>query len=138
MSSPIMSQLDANQITRTIYDPSTGASRNVPTYVDTTVWVNVHTGGTTFTSSAINILPFKVTGVMINWVGFNQSDATVQFQGSVDGVIYENIGSAVATTAGTSQKGVSFIDEPYKYIQAVFTHGTNTAGVISLTYVQRA
>lgn len=137
MSSPIMSQLDANQVTRTIYDPNTGASRVVLTYVDTTILVSA-SANADFTSPALNILPYKVTGMMISWTGLNQNTATVQFQGSVDGVIYENVGSAVATTVGTSQKGVSFIDEPYKYIRAVFAHNSNTAGTITLTYVQRA
>jgi hypothetical protein len=134
----IMSQLDANQITRTVYDPLTGASKNVPTYTDTTVLVNAQAANADFTSAALNILPYKVTGIMINWVSFNQNTATVQFQGSVDGTIYESVGSAIATTVGSSQKGVSFIDEPYKYIRAVFTHNSNSAGTITLTYVQRA
>lgn len=133
-----LSQLDANQVIKTIYDPNTGASKSVPVYVDTTVLVNAAAGNADSTSAALNILPYKVTGIMINWVGFNQNTATIQFQGSVDGVIYENVGSAVATTVGSSQKGVSFIDEPYKYIRAVFTHSTNSAGTFSLAYVQRA
>lgn len=133
-----MSLLDANQIIKTVYDPNTGASKNVPVYVDTTILVNAAPGNADLTSSALNILAYKVTGVMINWTGFNAATATVQFQGSIDGTIYENVGSAVATTIGASQKGVSFIDEPYKYLRAVFAHSTNSAGTITLTYVQRA
>lgn len=133
-----LSQLDANQIVKLTYDAATGSVIMVPTYVDTTVLVNAMTATANFTSPAVNVLPYKVTGMMINWAGLNTTDASIQFQGSMDGTIYENVGSAVALNSTSGQKGVSFIDEPYKYIQAVFSHGTNSAGTVTMKYIQRA
>lgn len=133
-----LSQLDANQIWRTVYDPNTQSILTVPHYVDTTVLVNAASGGANFTSSAVNILAYKVTGMMISWSGLDATDGSIQFKGSVDGTVYENVGSAVTLSSASSQKGVSFVDEPYKYIEAVYTHNSNTVGSITIKYVQRA
>lgn len=134
----IMSQLDANQIIRSTYDANTGGVVMVPAYVDTTVLVNAAAAGTSFTSAALNILPYKVTGIMISWSGLDATNGSIQFQGSVDGTIYENVGSAVTLGSASGQKGVSLIDEPYKYVQAVYSHGSNTVGTVTLKYIQRA
>lgn len=133
-----MSLLDANQIIKTTYDPNTGAVKVIPNYVDTTTLVSAAAGGSNFTSPAINVLPYKVTGVMINWNGLDNTNGSIQFQGSLDGTIYENVGSAVTLSTASGQKGVSLIDEPYKYIQAVYSHGSNTIGSVTLKYIQRA
>lgn len=131
-------KLDANQVIKTVYDDDTGSLTIVPAYVDTTVLVDAAPGGSDFTSDPINVLSYKVTGVMINWSGLDQVDGSIQFQGSVDGSIYENVGGAVALSSASGQDGVSLIDEPYKYIQAVYSHGTNSAGSITIKYIQRA
>lgn len=134
----VMTQKDANQAIRTAFDETTSGLKTVPSYVDTTVLVNGVSAAANFTSSVINVLPYKVTGLMISWASLNQTDSSVQLQGSVDGTIYESVGSAVALSSASGQHGVSLIDEPYKYIRAVFTHGTNSAGTVTIKYIQRA
>lgn len=131
-------QLDANQIIKKVYDDSTGSLSTVPRYVDTTTLLNAVSGGANVTSSAVNVLPYKVTGMMISWSGADATDGSIQFKGSVDGTVYENVGSAVTLGAASGQRGVSFIDEPYKYIEAVYSKGANTAGSITIKYIQRA
>lgn len=131
-------QLDANQVIKKVFDPASGSLLMVPAYVDTTVLLNAVPAGVSVTSVAINVLAYKVTGMMVSWASLDHTDGSVQFQGSVDGTIYENVGSAVALSTASSQKGVSFIDEPYKYIQAVYSHGSNTVGTVTIKYIQRA
>lgn len=133
-----MSQKDANQVLRTAFDEATGSLKTVPNYVDTTVLVDAAPADSDFTSDPINVLPFKVTGTMISWEDLDQTDGSIQFEGSLDDVIYENVGSAVSLGTPDGQDGVSFIDEPYKYIRASYTHGTNTTGSITIKYIQRA
>lgn len=133
-----MTQKDANQVIRTAFDETTSGLKTVPSYVDTTVLVNAVSAAVNFTSAAINVLPYKVTGLMISWASLNQTDSSIQLQGSVDGTIYENIGSAVPLNSASGQDGVSLIDEPYKYVRAAFSHGTNTTGTVTIKYIQRA
>lgn len=133
-----LSQLDAAQISKMVYDSATNSFRVVPSYVDTTTLVDIAPGGTNLTSSAINVLPYKVTGIMISWSGLNNTNGSVQFQGSVDGTIYENVGSAVTLGTASGQQGVSLIDEPYKYVHAVYSKGSNTTGTITIKYIQRS
>ena len=130
--------LDPNQIVKRTYDEATSSVSVVPTYVDTVILVNSVSAASNFSSSAVNVLAYKVTGMMINWFGLDHTDGSIQFQGSIDGTIYENIGSSVALNSALSQKGVSFIDEPYKYIKAVYSHGSNSTGSITIKYIQRA
>lgn len=131
-------QLDANQVIKKVYDDDTGSFKMVPTYVDTTVLLDAVDASVDVTSDPVNVLAFKVTGMMIDWSGLDAADASVQFQGSVDGVIYENVGSAAPLATASGQDGVAFIDEPYKYIQALYSSGTNTTGQVTIKYIQRA
>lgn len=130
--------LDADQVIKAVYNPTTASFSTSPSYVDTTVWLNAITAATTATSTAVNILPYKVMGVTASWATLNHTDGTLQFQGSVDGVIYENIGSATTLATAAGHQSYSLVDEPYKYVQLVYTHGTNTTGTISASYILRA
>lgn len=135
-----LTQLDANQVIRTVYDPTTQALKtvNVTAAVASTALLTNAPAGTSVTTSAVNILNYKVMGVMVTWTGFNHTDATVQFQGSVDGTTYTNIGSATTLSSASGAQDFGLIDEPYAYIKLVYTHGTNTTGTISAVYMLRA
>lgn len=132
-----LSQLDANQVIKTVYDPSSQGLKTTPASVASTSLLSVAASANA-TSAAVNILSYKVMGVMVSWSGLNATDGTVQFRGSVDGTIYTDIGSAttLATAAGAQDFGL--IDEPYSYIKLVYTHGTNTTGTINAVYMLRA
>lgn len=133
-----LSQLDANQVIKSVYDPNTQALKTTAAFISPTVLLDAVPGGTSITSSAINILPYKVTGVMVTWVGLDHTDGTVQFEGSIDGTTYTLIGSPTTLSSAAGSQDFGLIDEPYSYIKLVYTHGTNTTGSISAVYMQRA
>jgi hypothetical protein len=109
-----------------------------PTTVDTTTWLNALAAGSDHTSSSVDILSYRVVGVMANWASLDQTDATLQFQGSLDASIWDNIGSATTLSSASGHQFYSLVDEPYKLIRLVYVHGTNTTGTITAKYVLRA
>ncbi len=133
-----MTHLDANQIIKAMFDSDSRAMTTVPAHVGTTTLLDAVPASTTVTSTAVSILAYKVAGVVVSWTGLNHTDGTIQFMGSVDGVIYENIGSAVTLASAAGHQSFSLIDEPYQYFQIVYTHGTNTTGSITAKYMLRA
>ncbi len=109
-----------------------------PAVVDTTTWLNAVAAGSDHTSSSVNILSYRVAGVMATWASLDQTDGTLQFQGSLDGTTWDNIGSATTLSTASGHKFFSLVDEPYKLMQLVYVHGTNTTGTVTAKYVLRA
>lgn len=170
-----LTQLDANQVIKTVYDPDTqslkvvgldpivsrlaadtdsisigdvtatnflvpnadGSVSTSPVTVDTTTWLNALAGGSDHTSSAVNILSYRVAGVMANWASLDAADGTLQFEGSLDNSLWDNIGSATTLSSASGHQFFSLIDEPYKYMRLVYSHGSNTLGTITAKYVLR-
>lgn len=131
-------QLDQAQVIKRVYDDTYGTLAMIPAYVGTTALFTATSAGASFTSSPVNILPFKVTGIVVSWTGLNTADPSVQFQGSVDGTFYDNIGSATVLSATPGHQSYSLVDEPFQYFKIVYNHGTATTGTISASYIQRA
>lgn len=134
-----MAQLDANQITRTVYDPNTQAMHVVPAYVMSTTLLNAIPAQTSVTSSQVFFLPYSLMGLALNWSGLTATNATLQLQGSVGGQFF-NIGSAftLSTASGQQDFNISQATDTYEYIQAVYSHGSNTGGTVTLAYILRA
>ncbi len=109
-----------------------------PSVVDTTLLISALAAGSDDTSDPINCLSYRVVGLMANWASLDQADATLQFQGSLDDVIYEDVGSPYTLATASGQKSFSLIDEPYKYVRIVYTHGTVTTGTLTVKYILRA
>lgn len=130
-------QLDANQVVKKVYDDASGAFKMVPASVGSTVLFNAVSAGANQTSTIVNILSYKVMGIMVTWVGLT-SNGAVQFQGSVDGITFTNIGSATTLTAAAGAQDFGLVDEPYAYIQLLYSHGTNATGTVSAVYMLRA
>ena len=133
-----LTSLDANQVIKTVYDPSSGGLSVSASHVGSTALLSSAPGGTSVTSSSVNILPYKVMGVMVSWSGLNAVDGTVQFQGSVDGTIFANISTATTLASASGAQDFGLIDEPYAFIRLVYTHGTNTTGSVTANYMLRA
>lgn len=131
-------QLDANQVIKTVYDDAAKAFTTIPDYIpNTPLWTAI-TAATTVTSTPVNITAYKVAGVVVSWTGLNHVDGTIQFQGSVDGTNYDNIGSATTLATAAGHQSFSLVDEPYSFFQIVYTHGTNTTGTLTASYMLRA
>ena len=139
MSTNIMSQLDANQITRTLYDATTGASKIVPSYVMSTTLLNAVPAQTNITSSQVLFLPYSLMGVALSWTGLATADPTLQLQGVIGGKAF-NIGGAftLSTASGQQDFNIAQATDTFEYIQAVYTHGTNTTGTVTISYILRA
>jgi hypothetical protein len=133
-----LTQLDANQVIRTVYDSDTNSLQVVNTTVDTTTWLDAVAANSDHTTSSINILSYRMVGVMANWVSLDQANATLQFQGSLDDSVWDNVGSPTTLTASTDQQFFSLVDEPFKFMRLVYTHGTNTTGTITVKYIMRS
>lgn len=131
-------QLDANQVIKIVYNDQTASLNITPQYVDTTILLNAVTAAADVTSSAVYIMPYNVVGVMANWSGLNAANGTLQFQGSLDQVIWDNIGAATTLSAASGHQSYSLVDEPYSYFRIVYVHGTNSAGSLTVKYVLRA
>lgn len=131
-------QLDANQVIKIVYDDETASLNVTPQYVDTTILLNAVTAAADINSSAVYIMPYNVVGVMANWSGLNAANGTLQFQGSLDQVIWDNIGAATTLSAASGHQSYALVDEPYSYFRIVYTHGTNSAGSLTIKYVLRA
>ncbi len=114
-----------------------GTATTSPAVVDTTTWLNAVTAGADITSSNVNILSYRIVGIMFNWASLDQTDANITFQGSLDGVIWDVVGSTNMTSP-TDHQFYSLLDEPYKLMQLVYAHGTNSTGTITAKYVLRA
>src|ERR1019366_3473782 len=99
---------------------------------------NAIPAGTTVTSTSIYVNPYKVVGIIIHWTGVDAVDAIFQVQGSHDQSNWLNIGSAYTLSAASGVQDFALIDEPYAYIQCIYTHGTNTVGSVTATYMLRA
>jgi uncharacterized protein YfaQ (DUF2300 family) len=135
-----LSQLDANQVVKTVYDPSTQSLKTVSGSVANTVLLSAVAASASITSTPVNILGFSTVGIVVSWAGLNTTDSTIQFQGSVDGnpAHYDNIGSATTLSTASGHQSYSLVDEPYQFFQIVYTHGTNSAGTITASYILRA
>lgn len=133
-----MTQLDANQVIKAVYNADTASLSTSPKYVDTVIWLNAVTAAVDVNSSEVNILPYKVMGVVADWTGLNHTDGTLKFQGSMDTVVWDDIGSVYTIATASGHKSFSLIDEPYKYARIVYTHGTNTTGTLTVKYILRA
>jgi hypothetical protein len=135
-----LSQLDANQITKTVYDPTSGGLRVGPAYVTSTVLLSTVTAGTSATSSSVFFLPFSLMGAAAVWSGLDSTNGTLQFEGSIDNTTWFNIGSAftLSTASGSQGFNISQATDTYQDLRVVYTHGSNTVGTITVTYVLRA
>lgn len=133
-----LSQLDANQVIKTVYDPATGSLKTVAGFVDNTVLLDGISAAADSTSASVNILGYKTTGIVVSWASLNHTDGTIKFQGSVDGVFYDDIGSPTTLSTASGHQSFSLIDEPYKYFRIVYAHGTNTTGTITASYILRS
>lgn len=133
-----LTQLDANQVIKTVYDPDTQALKTNPAIVDTTVWLDGLAAGVDHTSTAVNVLSYRVVGVIADWASLDHVDGTLQFQGSLDNSLWDNIGSATTLSSASGHQAFSLVDEPYKYVRLVYSHGTNTTGTITAKYILRA
>lgn len=133
-----LSTLDANQVIKTVYDPSTGAMGMVPTYKADPTWFTLVPANASFTSSSVNVLPYRTMGLTISWAALSTAGGTLTFQGSTNGTNWSNIGSpyTLASTSGFEQ--FSVIDEPYQFVQIVYTPGATTSGTLSADYILRA
>ncbi len=114
-----------------------GSVTTSPTIVDTTTWLNAVDASMDVTSTSVNILAYRISGVMVSWASLDQTDATIDFQGSLDGTIWDSIGQTTLATA-TDHQFYSLIDEPYKLMRLVYVHGTNTTGTLTAKYILRA
>ncbi len=117
---------------------TSGTVTTSPATVDTTTLLNAADASMDVTTSSVNILAYRIAGVMANWASLDQTDATLQFQGSLDGVLWDNIGAATTLNTATGHQFYSLIDEPYKFMHLVYVHGTNTLGTVTIKYVLRA
>jgi hypothetical protein len=133
-----LSTLDANQVIKTVYDPSSGGFKMVPAAVSDTVWVSSIPGNAASTFPAVQVISYRVMGITVTWSGLNGSGSTLTFQGSTNGVNYFNIGSVYTIATASGAEGFSVIDEPYQYVQIVFNPGSSTAGTLSADYILRA
>lgn len=130
-------QLDAMQVIKKVYDDASGAFSMVPAHSGPVVLASAIPANADSLSSAVNILAYKVMGVMVNWSGL-AANISVQFQGSVDGTIYTNIGTATTLAAAAGAQDFGLIDEPYTFIKVQILHGSNTTGTVSIVYMLRA
>lgn len=146
---PIVSRLAADTDSVSIGDPSASNFVEVtadgqvpaltsPSFVDTTIWLNVIDASLDADSSAVNILSYRIAGVMVNWDSLDQADATIQFEGSLDNSIWDDIGAPVTLATASGDEFFSLIDEPYKYMRLSYDHGTNTTGTLTAKYILRA
>jgi hypothetical protein len=133
-----MAPLDANQITRTVYDPITGGLTTVPAHVSDTVWASALAANVSHTLSPVNVLPYRVMGITVTWTGLSVAGGTLTFQGSTNGTNYFNIGSPYTMTGTSGAEAFSVVDEPYEYVQIVYSPGATTTGTISADYILRA
>lgn len=131
-------QLDKNQIIKTLYDDNHSALTIIPKYVDVTILIDAKSAAANFTSDSVNILPFKVAGIVVNWSEIDKKDCRIQFEASVDGDFYDPIGNSVILGTTKGHKSFSLVQEPYKYFQISYDHGTNTSGLITAKYILRA
>ena len=135
-----LTQLDANQVTKTVYNPSTQALSTSPAYVQSTTLLNAVPANASITSSSVFFLPFNVMGIVANWSGVNGVTGTLQVNGSNDQSTWIPIGSAytITTVSGSEAFNLSMASDPFEYIQLVYSHSTNSAGSITVTYILRA
>jgi len=118
-----LAKLDVNQITKTVYDPTTASLMIVPAYVDC---------ASLSLSSPIYMAPYKTMGVMVNWK--DTKDGALQFWGSIDGKLYKEIGKPFPLTESGHQD-FGLVDEPYCYIKL---ESSNTSGTVEAVYMLRA
>lgn len=85
----------------------------------------------------LNTATYKNGAVQITWTGFNTSDAVLKLQSSVTGTTGEwddKTGATYTIPSGAGTKIISMsqnlITEPY--YKALFSHGTNSAGSVSV------
>jgi hypothetical protein len=135
-----LTTLDANQVTKTVYDPNTQALHTVPAYVMSTLLLNAVPAGTSVTSSTVFFLPYAVMGIVATWSGLDSTDGTLQLEGSVDGSTWFNIGSAftLSTASGSQDFNIAQTTDTYQDIRCVYTHGSNTVGTITVSYILRS
>ena len=135
-----LTQLDANQVTKTVYNPSTEALSTSPAYVQSTTLLSAIPANASVTSTSVFFLPYNIMGIVANWSGVNGVTGTLQVQGSNDQTTWINIGSAytITTASGSEAFNISMASDPFEYIQLVYSHSTNTAGTITVTYILRA
>jgi hypothetical protein len=89
---------------------------------------------TTATPTVLDGLSLRTTAVMVVNTSAGVSAGSVQMMGSLDGVSYYNVGSAVSTTsASTVLTPVVVTNTPFRFLKAVIatavTGGTITASV---------
>ena len=135
-----LTQLDANQVTKTVYNPTTQALSTSPAYVQSTTLLSAVTAGASVTSAPVFFLPFNIMGIVANWSGINGVTGTLQVQGSNDQTTWIAIGSpyTITTASGSEAFNISMASDPFEYIQLVYAHSTNTTGTITVTYILRS
>ncbi len=117
---------------------TSGTVTTTPATVDTTVWFNAVDASMDQVTTSANCLAYRVVGVMADWDSLDQADSTLQFQGSVDGSLWENVGGATTLASPGGKQSFSLIDEPYKAIRLVYIHGTVSTGTVTAKYIMRA
>jgi hypothetical protein len=135
-----LTQLDANQVTKTVYNPTTQALSTSAAYVSSTILLSAIPAGTSVNSSAVLFLPYNIMGIVANWSGIDGTTGTFQVEGSNDQTTWINIGSAYTITTGSGSEAfsLSMASDPFEYIRLVYSHSTNTVGSITVTYILRA
>lgn len=106
----------------------------------TSVWLTNDPITTTYTSSRIEVWPFKHVGIQTSWVTSNLN-GTLYVRASIDGTIYETlpIGSTTVSVALTGSSGNQAFDIRTKgfaflHLYFVYTSGT---GTISASYLAK-
>lgn len=154
-----MSKLDANQVIKSVYSEADGALKTVPAAstsfsieldatdgdsvetrsmaVDVVTLSSAVSAATSFDTSAVNCLQYRTLGIQLSWAGLNAADGTLQLQGSYDGSVWFSEGSleTLAAAAGNAKRKVT--DNDYKQFRVSYSHGTVTAGTITLKYVMK-
>lgn len=101
-----LAKLDVNQITKTVYDPTTASLMVVPAYIDCTPMP---------LATPIYMAPYRLMGIMVDWKDAPK-DSFIQFWGSIDGKLYTEIGTAYLVDQ-YGHKDFKLEDEPYCYIK---------------------
>jgi hypothetical protein len=64
--------------------------------------------------------------------GFNQADATIKIQQSVDGTNWVDVeNGSISLGSGANNYAMVITNVCHKYFRTVFAHGTNSAGTIT-------
>lgn len=108
--------------------------RTAPSYYEETLIA----GGTSasaanITTSASNVLgaSYKYVAFQLNATSLDAADGSIKIQDSLDGTNFSDItGASITVASGTSVNMIRDTAFTGKYIRAVWTKGSNTAGTL--------